>query len=106
MLAARNLQVNVVKRRAVTTHYGDVRKGEQRFRNSVHAELSGDNHPAITAGNDSVILTEERRCAREQGKQETEEAAEPAVARAKKKTRVFHFETGRRRFLPQKIKRR
>src|SRR5258708_10444910 len=29
VLAARNLEVNVVKRRAVTTHNGDVRKGER-----------------------------------------------------------------------------
>src|SRR5258708_6128252 len=72
-------------RRAVTTHYGDVRKGEQRFRNSVHAELSSDNHPAITVGNDSVILTEQRRCAREQGKQETEEAAKSAVQKIKRR---------------------
>src|SRR6266481_7732082 len=85
VLAARNLQVNVVKRRAVTTHYGDVRKGEQRFRNSVHAELSGDNHPAITVGNDSVILTEQRRCARERGKRETEEAARSAVQKIKRR---------------------
>src|SRR5260370_11643506 len=46
---------------ALPIYYGDVRKGEQRFRNSVHAELSSDNHPAITVGNDSVILTEQRR---------------------------------------------
>src|SRR5258708_39069159 len=57
----RNLEVNVVKRLAVPTHYVDVCKGEQRFRSSVQRGVSSGKHPAMTGGNDSFILTQQGR---------------------------------------------
>src|SRR5712692_433589 len=57
VLPARDLQVNVLEGRAVTTHYRDMGKREQRRRDH------------------SVILTERRCGAREQGRRISREAA-------------------------------
>jgi hypothetical protein len=74
VLPTRDLQAEVLEGLAVTTHYGDARKGEQWRWGGVHSGFNGIDRLAISRTVDNVILTERRCEARDQGRRMSEEA--------------------------------
>ena len=97
VLPARDLQVHVLEGRAVATHYGDMRKGEQGRREGVHSGLNGIDRRFVVARTDDTAMLTEHGCeVRDQGKPIREEVTKPACKRVGRKVCMFHFETADR----------
>ncbi len=97
MLPARDLQIHVLEGRAVATHYGDMRKGEQGRREGVHSGLDGIDRRFVVARTDRTAMLTEHGCeAMDQGRPRREEATNPAGKRSGSKICMFHFETADR----------